>query len=652
MRPQKSFFATFIMSLSLLLLVCSCNDKENEGPKSGKYSVEMEISYTPEYDTDFVEQVEVSWTSEGETYNSVTLSSGQSWSKTIVVSEIPAVVGFIATSQFADDIPAGATFDITEAVKCTIVVKDGDNIVDFREFEDNETSTVESDLIDDTTIWCYDCLYKVTDTEIRRISLDELEEEDETIPGSMPEIPSQDTDEVKAPGTLYYFSRADVDEDPDCLCDNLIARFNSRLKWDGSVLGKGDFLFLFGSDIEKANVDVLRESLSRGTVMILDELASIDVLEGFCNATGTHNPLEGSDKEIAHTMFIVADADVNLAPEGCAPQHGFFFVLSPADENQVIESDFYQGGIIDRAVSKLNEIFTVQPNNSPLWSRAGEMDELTNLVSAYTVMFDTPSQTRNPSDYRNKKKFDSARTNHYSLEYNIWNVYDIRQKLNFYYIHMEFIGQFGPAYAGVYNCNVTTNKCHTIAKVCEWYADNVKIGAVLPEGKSTLHKTEPATTQHSQSYTSGMSYNFGGQIGFSNGKPMGSISAGLAVSNSHTYTVNDVDIHNECEPGAEAKALWTFDFAAPSVSFKFANTSQTKINEPPLSARKTFTAGSDFIFSYSGDSAPSIEPKLTVTLASICGKAGLKCGARSFDGGISNLDSFALPYLTASQFNN
>ena len=66
----------------------------------------------------------------------------------------------------------------------------------------------------------------------------------------------------------------------------------------------------------------------------------------------------------------------------------------------------------------------------------------------------------------------------------------------------------------------------------------------------------PQTSIGSSSFTSGMSFNIGGNIGFNMSGPTGGISEGFTISESRTQSIPDISISLNC---ADNKPTWTFN---------------------------------------------------------------------------------------------
>lgn len=640
---NRCIYSFAYILLPLLLLACSEKEGTASAPTDSK--VIIEARYTPKSTSAAIIGAEIQWPINEEEGQSAIVKNDAEWNRTIVYDCLPEYpVGLNISTILNEVIANGTVVDVNYDIECTVSLVQGDKVIDFMAIEDAinyDFTYTETEPYDLTERY----LFSIVHNRIERLSVyPEDDSEEET------EIPENDTDEIKAQGTLYYFSQANEEENKDHLFDNFIARFSDRRLWNGSELTAGDFLFLYKNDIEKISLEALRASLSNGLVLVVDALESYDVFKRFCDANGIYNPLTDEDIDVSHTMFIISFSEKSINNNQAMPYRGVFFMLSPQSciPGKPM-SDYWQGEIINQAISKLNEVHNPVSHDSAV-ARGGMDDDMQRLVGAYKVFIANKGRSQSLEDflYQDKNKASEYNTNIYNSEYDIWNVYSIAEKRNYYYIHQEFLGSFAGCYKDIYSCNVITNNFSTIAKVCEWYGDFVKLTTTPDTPGMQIHRNSPATTQSSTGYESGFSWNLGGEIGFLGSSPSGNISNGISLSSSQTYTVNDVTVYNTCEPGT--KLEWTFDFAKPRCKFHPFKKAGTTMIEGALVGRKSFTAGTDFIISFpESDKAPVITGSIYVQLRSTCGKAGIKCHEDTKY--VSTWKTISLPYLKHSQFN-
>ena len=194
------------------------------------------------------------------------------------------------------------------------------------------------------------------------------------------------------------------------------------------------------------------------------------------------------------------------------------------------------------------------------------------------------SQKIESSDYRSSKK--GSHTNNYQVEFDVWYAFSEDEQRNYYYIHEEISCPFKNTYVGVYSKSVSG-----IAKVCEWFGRQVDVTfePVSNANDVKIHRSSPTSTQSSQSYTSGFSWNLGGNVSYkfggeSAGATVG-LSGGISVSNSHTYTVNDVTIADNGDNGSECKASWSFILSGVRTTYAPFSTACVNMYEGSLTGR-------------------------------------------------------------------
>lgn len=74
----------------------------------------------------------------------------------------------------------------------------------------------------------------------------------------------------------------------------------------------------------------------------------------------------------------------------------------------------------------------------------------------------------------------------------------------------------------------------------------------------------PENINASQTKTTGFSWNVGGSVGVSGGKPAASISAGATFSTSETVTIYDYNIENQSGSSMTANTQWLYSFRRPA----------------------------------------------------------------------------------------
>lgn len=656
MKPIR--ILSILLALAAISIQSSCQDG-NDAPDTSNRRVVVEMSYTFDTDAGSDCKMQLSYpTADGENVVAEIIENGQTWSKTVTYNSLPTVVGLHASCMITDDnsLQRGATVKANYSSKCFVTLLEDDKVIDSKFIEESESEAVT--LSDDDK---YSELFDFFDTSMMlSVSTDKISKVD-TVDDSedmtSEEQPKHDITNVKLSNTLYYLNPIDLNPTAEYLHDNMLARFNNKSQWNRQILSKGDFLFLKGSEIQSVDKGVVKQSVEAGTILVLNEVDSYTTLKQFCTDLDIYNPMVDDSRDLSHSIFIIADAHINLSSNVDSPYHGLFFMLSPIDSNGEYMDDYHQGCNIDHALTRIKEVFDGTAGAANIATRGSEPEDLTKIVSAYIVWLNSDGgckQTLSSSDYRKASKASNGATNFYNIEYDIWNVYSLTDKRNYYYIHQGIVASFANTYKGVYSCAVTTDGCHTIAKVCEWYGKAIEV-EVVPENTAGLqiHRHAPSTTQTDYTYTSGLSWNLGGSLAVKGGgkgtEATGSISGGISVSNSTTHTDHDITVSNLSVP--DQKLEWKFDLMAAFVKYAPFNTACTSMHEGSLTGRTTFNGCTDFVISFpESEQAPKLKGKMTVTLRSTCGKAGQECGVRETSQAYDV--SFELPYLKASDIEN
>ncbi len=647
------------VAMLIIMLATSCQEDEvNEPGGTSNLKVEVELTYSLGESLGDIAYVEIMYPTTSNFEEGVatdTLRCGETWTKTLTY-DAPATVGMIVSALHKEGAVPEGVITTQYEYSCNVRLMDGDKVVDTKVYSDTQESTLnyETDshfheqlaaALDFHTLFSVDNKsIKVTDREIKDSDLIGAEK-----------LPEEDNNDVTMTNTLYYISSADVTTNLQCLHDNILARFSNKQQYTaGQKLSKGDFLFLKGSEINSADKEALRESAVNGAIFILDKIDSYQTLEDFCNTIGAHNFMSEST-DISEELFIIADAAVSLADNEASPYSGFFYILSPKDDNGNYVDDYTQGQVIDNALFSIQRVLNnFATNRLAAVTRADDdLQNVKDLVGAIKF-YTNKTVTIDKSQYRNMEKAnvtEKGTSNTYGFEHDIWHVYSIDEDRNYYLIHQEIICSFADAYRGVYNANVTTNGCHTIAKVSEWYGKNIKVTLTPVNALSMqIHRSSPETMQSSTSYTSGFAWNLARSVAISlDGGASSTVSGGVTFSTSSTYKIDDVVISNLCSQNS--KLSWNYDIRGASAHFNLFSTACTVMDESALCGRTTFTAGTDCIISLPATTeAPELKFEAAVTLRSSCGKAGCICGERD------NVDVYnsilKLPFLQKSDLKD
>lgn len=568
--------------LPLCLQLSSCSDNDApDNPESTDFKVEMEIGCTFKNTCAGVKKVQISWLRPGsaDEADCEPVEGPDKWTKTVAYDGIPeGPMGIFVNPLIEEDVKDGQPIKLDYEYSCKVTLRRGEKIVDCKslshsqDFEFVYDETQERDLTDGLA-------FAVTPQGIK-----EAEIEDD--PDSEIEQKTSDEDACLINGRVYCYSVSDVATNDAYLYDNMLARFSERRGWDGLPARKGDFIFLYKNDIEKAPADVIKESLDNGAIIIVDCLESYAQFAGFCKSQGLFNPYGDEERDVSHTMFVVANSVNGISAAGNDNYRGVFFVL---DADGAL-SDYEQGLMVDNAVNAINKIITPQPFEATPRAR-GVVDDLSEFISATKYMF--VERVIFESELFDKDgKGDYLRTNIYSNEYDVWNVFSLSEDRNYYCIHQEFIGNFAPCYFGIIK---SFNE-----KKCGWYASYLDLSLKPRTRNGThgmqIHRYTPKGTQESESYSSGFSANLGGTLGVQGGKGTHTGTGGISFNSSQSYNIKDVTVYDKCSP--EEDIRWLFDFKGPKFKFRPWCKAGASISEGANVGRNTFSAGMDYLISF------------------------------------------------------
>lgn len=622
----KAIFASVIFAAALSMVGCKDGREMKRPAGDSGYAVTMSFSLSSSGDADAFSPLEVSVVSGIDNVSLEAVAVGEEYSRSLECASLPSTVGFIVTPSSQEDISgSGEAHRLEYKVEWALTLTCDGEIV--RSESGNETVELLFDgntSEDDGHADAY--LFYVVPDKIERVVYDDTVDDDNLYHTG--DCPENDEDKVKAIGVLHFASEADDAEEESCLHDNLIARFTTRDVWRSEKLGRGDYLYVKGNELNDVDQVALKESIGNGAVVILDEVDDYATLDRFCRDMGIYNPLSDDGSDMSHSLFILGASDIPFfSSENNSKYHGLFFKVSPMTADGGFVSDFSQGEIIDRTVEVLNDISGTSVGEYAA-SRSGSYD-LTTLVSATKLLIcdDGCLQTLRKRDYRGDYA-DESQSNIYNVEADIWHVKSGGR--NYYYIHQEFMGSFSQCYKGIHSPCVTTNGCHTKAKVCEWYGDNVTITAV-PDNSAgmQIHRNSPASTNTSTTYTSGLQWNLSGEVSYSNGAGWGeTVYEGISLSSSQLYFKKDVTVVNNCVPGQ--KLSWSFEMRSARASFSPIRVAGTNMYGGAMVGQSSLRTGMDYVISFpETTSEPTLKLSLEVNLRSTCAKAGSICGVRN-----------------------
>lgn len=412
--------------------------------------------------------------------------------------------------------------------------------------------------------------------------------------------PTTDDLEVTNNQALYYLSS--WSEGIHTLSDNMVNRYREVVPYTADVLDRmktGDAFLFSSNDIVRIQSDAellaaMRSMVDeKGVIMMMDG-GTNEEFHTVCTLLDVYNPYGETSEE--------ADALSEASPlwvfTGELPgAKGFFAKLANthdslfgADGEETVETEIDehgQGVKCDMACRSLQNALEQRPLQS------GSAN-LTDLVNAYVVTYQSESTFTQIGTDKPRNG-----TNHFQLEAKIWNVYSVSQQREYYLVNLGFICNSQHSFFGEWHDN-RPPFWSTPYKLYGYCLTNVKLDFVpwYSEAKTVLHEYSPTTTQSQSTYTSDVSMQLGGEISVQGP----TISGGVTISNSHTETINDVEVLDQCDPIAnKPRMAWSFNLKEPDAEFSMTSWASCKIKEGAKVGITTFSLSTDFIFSMAGE---------------------------------------------------
>lgn len=411
------------------------------------------------------------------------------------------------------------------------------------------------------------------------------------------DFPTEDIVKESIDRTIYLIGTISSNNERQII-DNFSSRFAARKVLEASsLLHPGDAI-VFESEIlgdiiagNDYRLNMLKEAYGQGVVIMMNG-GSTDDFSKLCTALDCYNPYKKSKEPVSNNestpLWIMAGKMPGLG--------GLYCCLSPSinweSEDKIVRNidggetnvsmpinftEYEQGLLCEQILKGIKKGMLV-PN-----SDKSPTSELTELMSAIKIYVDGKQ-----TGWIKKKKKKVYLTNFYLAELDIWNAYSESENRQFYYIHQELTLPFQ---------NLLLGECHEAAwKSYGFYGKKLET-TFKNEGAQNgvvFHKLSPNTTQESKTYTTSVQYNVGGSISTSSA----SLNAGMTITHSSSYTVDDVVISNKgVAASQESQAAWAFDLREATGKYHAFYHGNTAITPGSLSGRETFISGADYIFS-------------------------------------------------------
>ena len=391
---------------------------------------------------------------------------------------------------------------------------------------------------------------------------------------------------------LYYYSAADIALNHSSLVDNMVKRYKTAKKWDkADDLKQGDmFLFAYNEFAaiqgDSAKFEAFKKMYYDSGVILAMEGGYETDFSRVCATIGCYNPYEG----MSDAKHLPGEKPLWVFSGPLPQAAGVVVKLCPSDESTAFLhpdyanldkagflSDYYQGQFCDLAVNGIKKAMKAPS--------ARNAQALTDLISAYKV-FSQYSYPINPKLYKKDKEITEPRIDPFQVELDIYNAYSETEQRNYYYIHAEIICSFVNGFIGEYH--------RAGYKNYGFYGRSVTFSC-HPDSPAgvIIHQSSPQTTRQTTTYTSGVSFNLGGEVTLAGP----GASVGISISKSQTYSIDDVTISELTSVGASPVASWKFALRDPTVKSALDCWATSAITDCSLTGRTTFHGGTDFIVS-------------------------------------------------------
>ncbi|MDR2175429.1 MAG: hypothetical protein LBO82_05775 [Synergistaceae bacterium] len=204
----------------------------------------------------------------------------------------------------------------------------------------------------------------------------------------------------------------------------------------------------------------------------------------------------------------------------------------------------------------------------------------------------------------------------YTDTYFIYAVYDKDHSYDYYIFDQECDLASGNMYKGLWTNSDWGSNTHLMAYyLYDYYTDHYlqnSGGAFLSNTQHNIIQPSPTTTTGSTSYTTSQQYTIGGSLGFNGMSGTGSVSGSMSYSQSHTTSIPDITVKEQCEQpvtsktGAYNNARWTYavgNLPHPKNEYTIFYPHKSTITpEPPAIATTTATLYNTWIWRVSNPS--------------------------------------------------
>lgn len=398
-------------------------------------------------------------------------------------------------------------------------------------------------------------------------------------------LPTTDQLCVTYNNTLYYLSFWSKGD--HTISDNMINRYKKAVPYaPGKKMEVGDAFFFTWQDIDRiqSDTDLLADIKNmfhkRGIVMMMEGGTNED-FNTVCKLLNCYNPYAKEDEPYSDDLPLWVFSGPLPSARGFYSKLDALSTVTETDGEESVQTinEYGQGFHCDMTSQSLQRALEPKvPSNGS--------SDLKDLISAYIVI--GQNSYTPPPVYGHE---DNGAADNFQVEAKIWTAYSKDRKEHFYLVNLGFIAYVEPSFYGEWHEPYKSTKMKAYG-LCLTNV-NLEFSPVHPNG-AIIHAHSPQTTEHQSSYTSSVSFDLGGDVSVSGPQVRG----GVSISNSHTETINDIEVINKTNPAQGTPQLrWQFDLREPSSHFNMICYASSAVDAGAKAGITTCNLSTDFIIS-------------------------------------------------------
>lgn len=365
-------------------------------------------------------------------------------------------------------------------------------------------------------------------------------------------------------------------------------------KSDGSIY----MLSSSANEFSEASLRFIKEVYDDGAIVAVEH-AGIGEVNAFLKALGETPNYAAASGDVDPNVEIYAMAkrgkdvftyvtrsDNNVITGETADVSGSFYPVStseetvsedveanaPAEEDGDAEETKQQRLRVANFIEWTQSVDDMKSELAAAREVADGDNDLTKLAQAQVV--------QNDCSYRGRK---------YLLTYTIYACHSFTDKRDYYLVQSSHSFNPESAYKKYHKEHIRVGVLDGEADFVEGYNSAYLMDQWINEKDAStadifLLNHAPENVNRSKTKTTGFSWEVGGNIGFSGGKPAGGLSGGVSFSSSEEITIYDYDIYNQSLSGGASNAKWNYDIQRPSNGGK--NFMYRHLNDAPDAARR------------------------------------------------------------------